>query len=340
MQLSTEEIGSMAFKAFRIRQVDGGIQSGFEQLEINDLSAGEVVVRVQYSGINYKDALAATGKGRITRVPALNGGIDLVGVVDSSTDERFHDGDAVLVCGAGLSETLDGGYSEFARVRGDAVVPLPPGLTAWEAGALGTAGFTAALAMMRMEDNHQNPALGPIVVTGATGGVGSFAIDMLAAKGFEVMAFTGKPEQHDYLRNLGASDFIDRHAIEMGTRPLERAEYGGAVDNVGGDTLGWLTRVIRPMGNIASIGLVGGVKLETTVMPFILRGVSLLGINSVEMPLSMRDQAWNRLATDLKPRHITSIASRTIAFDDLPRAFEDFIEGNVTGRVVVEISSS
>ena len=330
----------MAFKAFRIRQVDGDIQSGFEQLEINDLSAGEVVVRVQYSGINYKDALAATGKGRITRVPALNGGIDLVGVVDSSTDERFHDGDAVLVCGAGLSETLDGGYSEFARVRGDAVVPLPPGLTAWEAGALGTAGFTAALAMMRMEDNHQNPALGPIVVTGATGGVGSFAIDMLAAKGFEVMAFTGKPEQHDYLRNLGASDFIDRHVIEMGTRPLERAQYGGAVDNVGGDTLGWLTRVIRPMGNIASIGLVGGVKLETTVMPFILRGVSLLGINSVEMPLSMRDQAWKRLATDLKPHHITSIASRTIAFDDLPRAFEDFIEGNITGRVVVEISSS
>ena len=145
------------------------------------------------------------------------------------------------------------------------------------------------------------------MVTGATGGVGSFAIDMLATKGFEVLAFTGKSEQHDYLRTLGASDFIDRHAFEMGTRPLERAEYGGAVDNVGGDTLGWLTRVIRPMGNIASIGLVGGVKLESTVMPFILRGVSLLGINSVEMPLGMRDQAWKRLATDLKPRHIPLI---------------------------------
>lgn len=327
----------MSFKAFRIRQTDGGIQAGFEELEINDLSTGEVVVRVQYSGINYKDALAATGKGRIIRVPAVNGGVDLVGVVDSSSDDRFTAGDAVLICGAGLSETIDGGYAEYARVNADVLVPLPAGLSPWEVGALGTAGFTAALAMMRLEDNHQQPALGPIVVTGATGGVGSFAVDMLAAKGFEVTAFTGKGDQHEYLRTLGARHFIDRHTVDMGTKPLEKAQYGGAVDNVGGEALAWLTRTVSPMGNIASIGLAGGFKLETTVMPFILRGVSILGINSVEMPLTMRDQAWQRLASDLKPVHIDQIASRTISFNDLPGAFDDFVNGRVTGRVVVEI---
>ncbi len=327
------------FKAFRIHQQDSGVRAGFENISVDSLTEGEVVISVEWSGVNYKDALAATGKGKILRKFPLNGGIDLSGKVASSTDPRFKEGDEVLVVGAGLSEDKDGGYAEMARVPADCVVALPDGLSTFEAMALGTAGFTAALAVMRMEDNHQTPDTGPILVTGASGGVGSFAIDMLAGKGFDVTAFTGKKESHDYLSSLGASGFVDRHELDMGTRPLERAEYGGAIDNVGGDTLGWLTRVVRPFGNIASIGLAGGFKLETTVMPFILRGVSLLGINSIEMPASMRDAAWQRVATDLKPRHLDKIVTREVAFQDLPGVFDDFMKAEVTGRTVVKISA-
>ena len=326
-----------SFKAYRIH-VDGKeVRAGFEQLTLDDLTAGEVVIRVAYSDINYKDALAATGKGRILRSSPLVGGIDLSGTVESSTDSRFQAGDKVLVCGAQLSELYDGGYAERARVKGDSVVPLPQGLSLRDAMALGTAGYTAAIAVQRMEDNGQIPERGPIVVTGATGGVGSLAINMLAQIGYEVLAFTGKADQADYLQALGAKDLLLRHEIEMGSKPLERAEWGGAVDNVGGETLAWLTRTVVPWGNIASIGLVGGVKLETTVMPMILRGVSILGINSVEMPLSVRDSAWKRLATDLKPQQLDLIAPRTIEFDELPNAFNDYIQGTVSQRTVVAI---
>jgi len=206
--------------------------------------------------------------------------------------------------------------------------------------ALGTAGYTAALAIQRMEDNGQIPARGPIVVTGATGGVGSFAINMLSNIGYEVIAFTGKTEQEPYLKALGASKLISRHSLEMGAKPLENAQWGGAVDNVGGETLAWLTRTTHVWGNIASIGLAGGHKLETTVMPFILRGVSLLGINSVEMPLSVRARAWQRLASDLKPSKLALISPTTIKFADLPQAFDAYVAGNVTGRTVVEIDSN
>jgi len=327
-----------SFKAFRIHNTDNKISSGFESISLDDLTAGEVVVQVAYSDINYKDALAATGKGKILRTYPLVGGIDLSGVVVSSEDERFNSGDKVLVCGAQLSELYDGGYSEFARVRGESIVPLPEGMSLWDVMALGTAGYTAAIAVQRMEDNGQLPERGPIIVTGATGGVGSFAINMLSNIGYEVHAFTGKSEQEAYLKELGAAELINRHDIVMGTKPLEKAQYGGAVDNVGGDTLNWLTRVMVPWGNIASIGLAGGYKLESTVMPFILRGVSLLGINSVEMPLSVRAQAWKRLATDLKPSKLELIAPRTIKFDELPGAFVDYVEGKVTGRTVVAIA--
>ncbi|MEW6983479.1 oxidoreductase [Colwelliaceae bacterium 6471] len=327
-----------SFKAFRIHNVDNKISSGFETISLDDLTDGEVVIQVAYSDINYKDALAATGKGKILRTYPLVGGIDLSGVVLSSTDDRFANGDKVLVCGAQLSELYDGGYTQYARVKSSAVVPLPQGISLWDAMALGTAGYTAAIAVQRMEDNGQIPERGPIVVTGATGGVGSFAINMLASLGYEVHAFTGKAEQHDYLTELGATTLINRHTLEMGTKPLEKAQYGGAVDNVGGETLSWLTRVIAPWGNIASIGLAGGYKLESTVMPFILRGVSLLGINSVEMPLSVRAKAWQRLATDLKPSKLKTIAPITIAFDDLPQAFNGYIDGTVTGRTVVAIA--
>ncbi|MEW6992111.1 oxidoreductase [Colwelliaceae bacterium 6441] len=332
------------FTAFRIHQIQEGekkkIISGFEQISLDDLTPGEVVIKVAYSDINYKDALAATGKGRILRTYPLVGGIDLSGVVVTSEDARFNCGDKVLVCGAQLSELYDGGYSEYARVKADSVVNLPKGMSLRDVMALGTAGYTAALAIQRMEDNGQIPERGPIVVTGATGGVGSFAINMLSNIGYEVIAFTGKTEQEAYLKELGASALINRNQIEMGTKPLESMQWGGAVDNVGGDTLAWLTRTTNIWGNIASIGLAGGFKLDSTVMPFILRGVSLLGINSVEMPLSVRAQAWKRLATDLKPTKLALIAPTTIAFADLPNAFNAYVEGSVTGRTVVAIDDS
>ena len=326
------------FRAFRIHDRDGQIEAGFESLTLDQLTDGEVVIAVEWSDINYKDALAATGKGRILRKPALNGGIDLAGHVISSSDGQFKEGEAVLVCGAGLSESLDGGYSQVARVPASAVVSLPDGLTLREAMALGTAGFTAAIAMQRMEDNGQKPEFGPILVTGATGGVGSFAIDMLKSLGYEVVALTGKAaEQTDYLKSLGADSILDRTTLEMSKKPLDKMSWGGAVDNVGGDTLGWLTRTTAIWGNIASIGLAGGYKPETTVMPFILRGVSLLGINSVECPSYVRANAWARLAADLKPTHLDRIANREIAFADLPTAFDQYVAGQVTGRTVVRI---
>ena len=232
----------------------------------------------------------------------------------------------------------DGGYSQYARVPGDCVVPMPSGLTAFEAMAFGTAGFTAAIAVIRMEDNGQIPDRGPILVTGATGGVGSFAINMFSNLGYEVVALSGKKQHSDYLKSLGASQIIDRHSLEMGDRPLERAMWGGAVDNVGGDILGWLTRTVKPWGNIGSVGLAGGVGLKSTVMPFILRGVSLLGINSLEMPLEVRDKAWERMCSDLKPADMDMIVKDVIDFDDLPASFDQFMEGSVVGRVVVKIS--
>ncbi|NQZ83058.1 MAG: oxidoreductase [Colwellia sp.] len=332
------------FTAFRIHQIQDGdkkkITSGFEQISLDDLTAGEVVIKVAYSDINYKDALAATGKGRILRTYPLVGGIDLSGVVISSSDERFKARDKVLVCGAQLSEHYDGGYAEYARVKADSIVPLPTGMSLRDVMALGTAGYTAALAIQRMEDNGQIPERGPIIVTGATGGVGSFAINMLSNIGYEVIAFTGKTEQEGYLKELGATQLINRHDIDMGTKPLEAAQWGGAIDNVGGETLSWLTRTTNVWGNIASIGLAGGIKLDSTVMPFILRGVSLLGINSVEMPLSVRTQGWKRLATDLKPTKLGLIAPTTIPFAELPNAFTAYVEGTVTGRTVVEIDAS
>jgi NADPH2:quinone reductase len=326
------------FKAFRIHELDGKIVAKFEELELGALSPGEVVIDVQYSGINYKDALAATGAGKILRRYPLVGGIDLAGVVKSSEDERYKPGDSVLVTGCGLSEIVDGGYAQVARVKGDSVIPMPAGLDAFSAMALGTAGFTAALAIHRMERNGQSPERGAIIVTGATGGVGSIAIDMLAGRGYEVLAVTGKADATDYLKSLGANKVILRGELALGSRPLEAARFAGAIDNVGGEVLAGLTRHIDFWGNIASIGLAGGAELKTTVLPFILRGVNLLGINSSATPRAQRLDVWQRIATDLKPRHLDRIASRTIEFADLPGAFQAYIDGKVTGRTVVRIS--
>lgn len=327
------------FKAFRIHEIDRKIVARFEDLTLDDLAAGEVVVRVLYSDINYKDALAATGAGKILRKYPLVGGVDLAGVVESSADPRCKPGDHVLVTGCGLSETHDGGYAEYARLKGEWVIPMPPGLDAFGAMTLGTAGFTAALAIHRMEHNGQTPAKGPIVVTGATGGVGSVAIDMLAGRGYEVIAVSGKADSVDYLKSLGAAQVLLRQDIDYGKRPLEAARFGGAIDNVGGEMLTWLTRTVDTWGNIASIGLAGGAELHTSVMPFILRGVNLLGINSSATLRDMRLVVWNRIATDLKPRHLDAIATRTIPFDELPGAFDAYLKGSITGRTVVKIGA-
>ena len=326
------------FRAFRIHETGGKISARFDELTLDALSPGEVVIDVEYSGINYKDALAATGAGRILRRYPLVGGIDLAGRVRSSDDSRFKPGDAVLVTGSGLSENVDGGYSERARVKADSVIAMPPGLDAFRAMVLGTAGFTAALSIHRMERNGQEPSRGPIVVTGATGGVGNIAIDMLAARGYEVIAVTGKLESADYLKSLGVSQVVARADFSLGTKPLEATRYGGAIDNVGGDMLAGLTRQVDFWGNIASVGLAGGVELKTTVLPFILRGVNLLGINSSATPRAERLEVWRRISSDLAPRHLARIAQRTIAFAELPGAFQAYMDGRIVGRTVVKIT--
>jgi len=327
-----------AFKAYRIHNEDGEIRAGFEQITLDDVTEGEVVIRAAFSDINYKDALAATGKGKILRQFPLVGGIDVAGRVETSSSSQFQAGEAVVVCGCELSETRDGGYAEYVRVPADCVVKLPESLTLFDSMALGTAGFTAALAVERLEQNGQHPDHGPILVTGATGGVGSGATDILTSAGYEVTALTGKSEARDYLFGLGAAQVLLRDELDLGKRPLERPEWGGAIDNLGGEVLTWLTRTVKPFGNIASVGLAASHELNTTVMPFILRGVSLLGINSVLCAPAVRRAAWERLGTDLKPRHLDRIVSRTIEFDELPGAFEDYVKGAVTGRTVVKIA--
>jgi NADPH2:quinone reductase len=326
-----------SFRAFRIHEEAQKIVARFEELTLDDLSPGDVVVRVTYSGINYKDALAATGAGRILRRYPLVGGIDFAGIVESSSDARFRRGENVLVTGSALSETHDGGYAEYARVPADWLIPMPQGLDPRSAMALGTAGFTAALAVHLMERNEQAPEGGAIVVTGASGGVGSIAIDMLSARGYEVIAVSGKAHAVDYLKSLGAARVLLRDEIDYGKKPLEAAQFGGAIDNVGGKTLAWLTRTVGFRGNIASIGMAGGTQLETTVMPFILRGVNLLGINSSATPRALRLSVWQRIATDLAPRHLARIVTGTIGFADLPGAFAALIEGCALGRTLVKI---
>ncbi len=325
------------FRAYRINERDGNITAAFEELSIDDLTEGNVVVEVSHSSINYKDALAATGTARILRRYPLNGGIDLAGTVVSSEDDDFQPGTAVLVNGCGLSETVDGGYSQVARVDGASLVPIPDGLTAEQAMQIGTAGYTAALGIHRMEQNGQQPENGPVVVTGATGGVGSVAIDMLDGCGYEVVAVTGKADQEPYLKSIGARSILLRDEIDFGKRPMEKALWAGAIDNLGGDYLAWLVRTMDYGGNIASIGLAASPALKTTVLPFILRAVCLLGINSVDTPRDLRLAVWSRIGGDLRPRHLDTISSRTIDFDELPDHFQAYIDGTVTGRTVVKI---
>ncbi len=325
------------YKAFRIRKDNQVHSAGIETLEQLPPEPGEVSIRVRYSSVNYKDALAGTGKGQILRHFPLTGGIDAAGEVIESNDRRYQPGDQVIVTGYELSASHDGGYAEYLKVDADWVVPLPDGLSLKEAMTLGTAGFTAALALHRMEVNGQRPDMGPILVTGASGGVGSFAVNIFDGEGYEVTASSGKQDQVAYLEHLGAQEVIPRDKAKSGHHALERGKWGGAVDNVGGETLAGLTRTVKPWGNIASIGLAGGHELNTTVMPFILRGVSLLGINSSGCPHEIRAEIWQRLATDLKPRQLDEILTRTVNLEGLPEVFEAMLSGQILGRVLVEI---
>jgi len=306
---------------------------------IDDQSDGDVVIRVAWSGINYKDALGGTGKGKILREYPLNGGIDAAGTVVRSDSEKFSDGDEVLITGCGLSETRDGGYSEYLRVPSKWLVPLPKGLTLREAMLLGTAGFTAALSLWRIEANGQTPDMGPIVVTGASGGVGSIAIDILTRAGYEAHAISGKVEQFEWLRSLGAKQCISRNELYWSEKPLDSTHWAGAIDNVGGDMLSGLTRVIKPWGSIASCGMAGGIGVKTTVMPFIIRGIGLLGINSAGCPYAIRRELWARLADAWKPAHLDRIENTEAPLDGLGPHFETALEGGSLGRVVVRVGA-
>jgi putative YhdH/YhfP family quinone oxidoreductase len=326
-----------AFRAYRVHNDEKGYRGVVETVGPDDLDDGDVTIRVRYSGVNYKDALAGTGKGRIMRSFPMIGGIDVAGTVISSECERFAPGDEVLVTGAGLSESRDGGYTEYLRIDSAWTLPLPDGLSALDAMTIGTAGFTAALSLYRMEISGQRPERGPIVVTGATGGVGSIAVDILAGAGYEVHAISGKEEHFGWLAALGAEECISRHELEWSQKPLDKALWAGAIDSVGGDMLAGLCTAIKPWGNIAACGLAGGIDLTTTVMPFIIRGVSLIGIDSPNCPYDIREAVWSRLASDWKPRHLELIRNRIAGLDDLNDIFGGMLEGNSLGRIVVQL---
>jgi acrylyl-CoA reductase (NADPH) len=328
------------FRAFRIRNDEAGYRAGIEAMSADALSPGEVLVKTAYSSVNYKDALAGTGKGRILRTYPLNGGIDVAGHVAASTDPAFKEGDAVLCTGSGLSETRDGGYSEYVRLDARWTIPLPAGLSLRESMILGTAGFTAALALLRMQDNRQTPALGPIAVTGASGGVGQLAIDIFSRAGYEVHAISGKADHFDALRGLGASECIDRYQLVFSGKPMDTARFGGALDNVGGSMLSGLLPLISPYGNVALCGNAGGVAFDSTVMPFIIRGTSLLGIASAGTARDIRDSIWQHLASDWKPRHLERIATCEVTLDGLPEIFARMLAGDSSGRSLVRIDNT
>lgn len=324
------------FNAFRIRNDAAGYRSGIEAASIDELSPGEIVIETAYSSVNYKDALAGTGEGKILRSFPLVGGIDVAGRVAASNDPAFKEGDAVLVTGCGLSETRDGGYSEYARIEARWAIPLPSGLSLRESMILGTAGFTAGLALLRMEENRQTPALGPLAVTGATGGVGSLAVDIFARAGYEVHAISGKPAHTDYLKRLGAAEVLGRDALAA-NRPLEAARFGGALDNVGGPMLASLLAQTKPYGNVASAGLAATADLPTTVMPFIIRGVSLLGVASAGTAREIREDVWRRLSGAWKPAHLETICTREVGLAELPEVFAGMLAGGSLGRTLVRI---
>jgi NADPH2:quinone reductase len=330
------------FWALRVHAPDGGKNEGapyatLQQMTLNQLTPGEVVIEVHYSSVNYKDALAATGRGRILKRFPLNPGIDAAGIVIESSDKRFTKGQNVLVNGCGIGETDDGGYSEVLRVKADSVVPLPVGLSLKESMIIGTAGFTAALALYRMLQNGQAPAMGPILVTGASGGVGSFAVQLFSQSGFEVIAVSGKHEAIKYLTKLGAKQVTAPADLGLGERPLETVKFGGVVDSVGGKLLAQAIAHTQMWGNVSCIGLADSAELNTTVMPMILRGVSLLGASSNNCTREVRHELWRRLGSEWRPKHLQETLTRTVELKELMLACDDLLHRKVHGRIVVEI---
>lgn len=326
------------FQAFRIRNDSQSYRAGIEHPTLDELSAGDVLIRVQYSSVNYKDALAGTGKGKILRTFPLNGGIDCAGMVVHSDSAQFKIGDSVLVTGSGLSETIDGGYSQFVRISHQHVIRIPVGLSCRDAMILGTAGFTAGLALLRMLENRQKPEMGAIAINGATGGVGMLATVLFSKAGFEVHAISGKPKHSDLLKSLGATQVLTRDEIPS-DKPMDSIRFGGAVDCVGGAMLSSLLAQTALYGNVASCGLVASAELNTTVMPFIIRGVSLLGIASAGTARDIREKVWDLLAHYLNSNSLNNLPVREITLIQLPEIFEQMLSGQSFGRCIVKIDA-
>lgn len=308
------------------------------ETQIDELTAGDVVIKAEYSGINYKDALALTGKGKILRQLPLIPGIDVAGTVASSRSDRFKEGDPVLINGANLGEQYCGGYSEYLRVPADILIKRPNGLTAKEAMVFGTAGFTAALAVHQMELNGLRPSKGEVLVTGATGGVGSLALSFLNQKGYETVAWTRRKKHEDWLHAAGAGKVEDISEKDWQTRPLESVVWAGAIDNIGGDILKYIIPRIELWGSVASIGLAQSPKLDSTVFPFILRGVNLLGVSSNNAPQKLREELWDKISGEMKPKNLDHLISETITLSDLTAKGQDIIASEHLGRTLVKLS--
>src|SRR6516165_11857507 len=324
------------FKAIVIDKADTGQTVRLTDFDEKDLMDGDVTVRVDWSTVNYKDGLAVTGKAPVVRRFPMIAGVDFAGTVDSSSHTKWKPGDQVILNGWGLGETHLGAYAEKARVKGDWLIRRPPGIGAREAMAIGTAGYTAMLAVIALERAGVDPSRGPVIVTGAAGGVGSVAVALLAKLGYAVAASTGRPKEAVYLKDLGASEIINRAELAGPARPLAKERWAGGIDAVGSTTLANVLSMTRYGGAVAACGLAGGMDLPTTVAPFILRGISLIGIDSVMCPLPLREEAWRRLAADLDRAKITAMANE-IGLDDVIAAGRRIVEGKVRGRIVVKI---
>ena len=322
----------LSCRAFRIHKEP--FSAAFENIQLNEPEDGQVLVKVHYSSVNYKDALAGTGSAPIIRKAVLTGGIDLAGVVEHSTVADFQKGDEVLAVGSGLGEIYDGGYASYAMVPADILIAKPPQLDLRTTMIIGTAGFTAALCLERMLQNNQTPQLGAVVVTGASGGVGSFAVHLLSRLGYETVAATHKKEAGDYLKTLGADKIIN--AVEAQPGPLAKAIWGGAIDNLGGDTLATLLKTTRNGGNVVSVGLAESSQLNITVMPLIIRGVSLLGVSSANCPMPLKRKIWQSLGDKYSPSVVQAMLHDVVKLDELPMCFEKLLNRQVQGRILVD----